>query len=234
MLLVTVRYHEIALKGANRPRFIARLADNLRRATSDLGLRRIRRSGGRLLLEFDAPIGSDAAWAAVRTRIGWVFGVANFSPTVSVERDLRALGAAAVGAAAEHSFESFRIGCKRADKTFPGTSPEICRDIGAQVQAATGAAVDLMAPDLTIEIEILRDQGLVSSQKLPGPGGLPVGISGHVVALLSGGIDSPVAAARLMRRGCRVTFVHFHSAPYLDRSSQDKARELAALLTRHQ
>jgi len=144
------------------------------------------------------------------------------------------LRAAALTCVAGRVFDTFRVRCKRADKTFPLTSPEICREIGEDVRRATGAAVDLEGAEMTIDVEVLTREILLSVEKVAGPGGLPVGSSGHVVALLSGGIDSPVAAARLMRRGCRVSFVHFHSVPYLDRTSQDKARELAHLLTRHQ
>jgi len=232
VFLVIVRYHEIALKGANRPRFVARLAENLRRATSDLGRVHARAAAGRLVLEVDAE--PDEVWPAIRERIGRVFGVANFSRAISLPRDVESLAAAAVAVARAQPFESFRITCKRADKSYPLTSPEICRQVGAAVVAATGGSVDLETPDLTIEIEVLGREALLSTGRIAGPGGLPVGSSGQVVALLSGGIDSPVAAARLMRRGCRVTFVHFHGAPYLDRTSSAKARELVGLLCRHQ
>lgn len=234
MMLITVRYHEIALKGGNRPRFVACLEANLRRAMGDLALRRVRHAAGRLLAELEDEGDADAAWRTVRERVGRVFGVANFSRAFTVSREIDELKAAVVAAAAGRQFRSFRISCKRADKAYPLTSPDICRVLGAAVVAATGAAVDLETPDLTVDIEILPREALVSHEKVTGPGGLPVGTSGRVVALLSGGIDSPVAAARLMRRGCTVTFVHFHSAPYLDRASQDKARELAAILTRFQ
>src|SRR5207253_1142176 len=94
--------------------------------------------------------------------------------------------------------------------------------------------VKLEGAELVVYVEILDRLALVYGGKEPGAGGLPVGTSGRVMALLSGGIDSPVAAARMMRRGCRVTFVHFHSHPFLDASSQEKVRELAALLARRQ
>jgi thiamine biosynthesis protein ThiI len=231
MALVVVRYHEVALKGRNRPRFVSCLAANLRQATGDVGGHGARNADGRLVVT----IGDDeATWQAVRERVGWVFGVANFSRAEEVPRELERLKAAVTERIAGRRFASFRIACKRADKRYPLTSPEICRALGAHVQAATGAAVDLEEAELTIAVEILHRHALLSMEKVVGPGGLPVGTGGHVVALLSGGIDSPVAAARLMRRGCRVTFVHFHGAPYLDRTSQEKARELVALLTRHQ
>jgi thiamine biosynthesis protein ThiI len=233
MPLITVRYHEIALKGGNRPRFVACLIENLRRATSDLGLRSIRHVAGRLIMDFGEPQDTERERAS-RERVGWVFGVANYSHAICVPRDLDALGSAVLEAVGGQDFATFRVVCKRADKSFQWTSPDVCRELGAQVRAATGAAVNLDHAELTIDVEILHREALVSLEKIAGPGGLPVGSGGHVVALLSGGIDSPVAATRLMRRGCRVTFVHFHGAPYLDRTSQDKACELVALLTRHQ
>jgi thiamine biosynthesis protein ThiI len=121
---------------------------------------------------------------------------------------------------------------KRADKRFPLPSPAVNAWLGARVQAATGAPVDLRHPALTIAVELLPGRAFFALEKVAGAGGLPVGTSGRVLALLSGGIDSPVAAWRMMRRGCRVDFVHFHSAPLLDRRGEEKARELARRLVR--
>jgi thiamine biosynthesis protein ThiI len=134
----------------------------------------------------------------------------------------------------EKTFGSFRIQTKRGDKTFPLTSPEINAAVGAAVKDKAGSRVDLDAPDLTISIEILPQAAFFGFGKIPGAGGLPVGVSGRLVCLISGGIDSPVAACRMMRRGCRLSFVHFHSSPYLDKTSQEKVKELVKLLTRYQ
>ena len=113
-------------------------------------------------------------------------------------------------------------------------SEEINRELGAFVQGETGAGVDLEAPELTISVEVLPREIFVSFGRDRGPGGLPVGVSGRVVSLLSGGIDSPVAAHRLMKRGCRATLVHFHSLPFQDGTSREKAAALAELFTRFQ
>lgn len=129
---------------------------------------------------------------------------------------------------------SFRVTARRADKAYPLTSPEIEREVGGRIKAATGLNVNLSDPDLVVSIEILPHESFYSLDKHRGPGGLPSGTSGHVLSLLSGGIDSPVAAFRLMKRGCRVRFVHFHSYPLLSHASQDKVRELAELLTTYQ
>jgi len=131
-------------------------------------------------------------------------------------------------------FQSFRIETQRGDKTFPLTSPEINRQLGAAVQEKSGARVDLDNAEFTVTVEILPHDAFFGFNKIAGAGGLPVGSSGRVAALISGGFDSPVAAYRMMQRGCRIIFVHFHSVPYQDKTSQEKVRQLVQLLTRHQ
>jgi len=230
MTTLVVHYHEIALKGRNRPFFVEKLAQNLRRATADLGEVRVQALAARFLLE--AP--DSVPWPLLQERLSRVFGVANYARAAAVGRDLDALCAAAVAAARERSFASFRVSAKRSDKTFPATSGDVERAVGAAVQAATGARVDLERPELTIFVEVLRDRVFYALEKLRGPGGFPVGSSGRVLALLSGGIDSPVAAARLMKRGCTALLAHFHAFPLQDHSTIDKARELARQLSRYQ
>ena len=131
----------------------------------------------------------------------------------------------------DRTCSSFRVSARRADKRFPMTSPQIEREVGGRIKQARGWRVNLDEPDLTIHVELLTDQAFYFFGKERGPGGLPTGTAGRVVCLLSGGIDSPVAAHRMMKRGCAVTFVHFHSYPILSRASQEKARELVRLLT---
>jgi thiamine biosynthesis protein ThiI len=167
-------------------------------------------------------------------RIGSVFGVANFSIVERTARDIDVLRERILSSLNGSRFESFRIETQRGDKTFPLTSPEINRRLGAAVKEKSGARVDLDDAEFTITVEILPRDAFFGFNKIAGAGGLPVGASGRVVALLSGGIDSPVAAYRMMRRGCRLIFVHFHSAPFLDKTSQEKVRQLVTLLTRYQ
>jgi thiamine biosynthesis protein ThiI len=227
---VVIRYHEIALKAGNRRRFVERLIDNLRTVTAGLGVERAVSLPGRVVMWMRDTADADAIMA----RVGTTFGVVNFSLAVETAPDLDAIRATALSQVAGQRFASFRVATRRADKSFPLTSPEVNAQIGAAVREATGATVDLERPDVTVTIEILSRSAFVSSAKVPGPGGLPVTSSGRVACLLSGGIDSPVAAYRMMQRGCRVDFVHFHGGPYTDRASRDKARELAAHLTRYQ
>jgi thiamine biosynthesis protein ThiI len=231
MRSVVVHYQEIALKGQNRPWFVARLARNLRLATKGTGVREVRVLMGRIELVLD----EQAEWEQVRDRVSRVFGVANFARAASAPLDVEAVAAAILADVGEQpGVSTFRVSARRADKRFPLTSPQIEREVGGRIRAARGWKVDLSNPELTIHVEALTDEAFYYFGKEPGAGGLPAGTSGRVACLLSGGIDSPVAAWRMMRRGCRVLFVHFHSYPILSRASQEKARELAALLTRYQ
>jgi len=227
---VLIRYHEIALKKGNRAYFTELLKRNLVSAVKDLGVKDIRSLPARLLLSFK----NDIEPAVVARRVGAVFGVANFSLVEKTPRDIDALRLRILEALNGAQFESFRIETQRGDKTFPLTSPEINRQLGAVVKEKSGARVDLSNPELTITVEILPRDAFFGFDKIPGAGGLPVGASGRLVSLISGGIDSPIAAYRMMQRGCRLVFVHFHSAPYLDKTSQEKVRRLVSMLTRHQ
>jgi len=227
---VLVHYHEIALKGKNRPMFVRRLAENLRATTQGLGVQEVRRLTGRLMLV----LSPDAVVEDIRRQVARVLGIANFALAYRTSLQLQDLQQAIVQALDGRSFRSFKVHTKRAYKAFPLTSPEINRAVGHYIQVQTGAAVDLEAPELTVSIEILPQEAFFFFEREPGLGGLPVGVSGTVACLLSGGIDSPVAAYRLLKRGCQVVFLHFHSYPILSRVSQEKARDLVTLLTTYQ
>ncbi|HSF56937.1 MAG TPA: tRNA uracil 4-sulfurtransferase ThiI [Candidatus Binatia bacterium] len=227
---VLIRYHEIALKKGNRAYFTELLRRNLIAALQDLGVKEIRSLPARLLVTFNHTIDQQTTVNRIRS----VFGIANFSLVEKTPRDLEVIEARMLEALNGLSFSSFRIETQRGDKSFQLTSPEINRQLGATVKEHSGARVDLTKPELTITVEILPRDAFFGFDKIPGAGGLPVGASGRVVSLISGGIDSPVAAYRMMQRGCRLIFVHFHSAPYLDKTSQEKVRKLVSTLTRHQ
>jgi thiamine biosynthesis protein ThiI len=226
MKSIIVHYQEIALKGNNRPWFIARLARNLREATRGLGVREVRVLMGRLEVVLD----ENSEWGGVRDRIARVFGVANFAQAGRAPLEVDAIAQAILADLGERSPRTFRVSARRADKRFPLTSPQIEREVGGRIKEARGWGVDLSHPELTIHVEALSSEAFYYFGKEPGAGGMPVGVSGRVACLLSGGIDSPVAAWRLMRRGCRVLLVHFHSYPILSRASQEKVRELARIL----
>jgi thiamine biosynthesis protein ThiI len=227
---IIVHYQEIALKGRNRPWFIGRLVRNLRRLTADLGVAEIRTLMGRI----EIVLGDQAQYDQVAERISRAFGVANYSKAGRAPVDLPEVTRRILEDIAGVETGSFRVSAKRGDKRFPLTSPQIEREIGGEIKLARGWKVDLDHPELTVNVELLPAEAFYSWGKTRGAGGMPTGVSGRVACLLSGGIDSPVAAYRLARRGCPVMLVHFHSYPFLSRASQDKVREIAALLTRYQ
>jgi tRNA uracil 4-sulfurtransferase len=230
MVSVLLRYQELALKGKNRPWFQRHLIRHLHRALAGLGVREIRVPMGRI----EVVLGRESTATEVRERLKYVFGLANYSVATRVAPDVDALVSGILRDLPTENPKSFRVRVRRADKLFPMRTPDIERQIGGRIADARGWAVDLSHAELTIGIEIVPGEAYYHFGKEPGAGGLPTGTGGRVVALLSGGIDSPVAAWRMMRRGCKATFVHFHSAPFLSRASQDKARELARMLARYQ
>jgi tRNA uracil 4-sulfurtransferase len=237
MTSIVVHYKELALKGRNRPWFIQLLVRNLKTALAGLPIRAIRSIMGRIEIELATTPesrGPNPVWDEVRDRVRRVFGIANFSYANRGPHDFDALAAAILRDLGDRQPASFRVSATRADKRLPFTSPQVEREVGGRIKEARGWRVDLEHPALTVHIEMLPDEAFYFFGKEPGAGGMPTGTGGRVACLLSGGIDSPVAAYRLMRRGCSVELIHFHSYPILSRASQEKVREIAALLTRYQ
>jgi tRNA uracil 4-sulfurtransferase len=227
---IVVHYQELALKGKNRPWFISRLVRNIKRAVSDLDVPSVRALMGRI----EIVLGAGTSRGEVGKRLRHTFGIANFSYAARTRADIEELSAAIIADLQGRECRSFRVSARRADKRFPLTSPQIEREVGGRIKDARGWTVNLDQPELTVHVEMLTNEAFYFFGKERGPGGLPVGTAGRVACLLSGGIDSPVAAHRMMKRGCVVTFVHFHSYPILSRASMEKARELVTLLTQWQ
>jgi thiamine biosynthesis protein ThiI len=230
MYYVIAHYHELALKGRNRPFLVDRLVRNIREAFRDISHCHVESLAGRIRISLQDP----GQWATIKSRLDATFGLANFAPAQYVSSDLDTMTAAICETVQGLSFHTFRVTTKRADKSYPLTSMEVDRHVGAAVVEQTGVHVSLKNPELTIFIEILGAGAYYYCERYPGAGGLPVGMSGKVACLLSGGIDSPVAAYRMMKRGCRALFIHFHGHPFVTRASAEKAEELAQRLTRHQ
>ncbi|MEZ5291421.1 MAG: tRNA uracil 4-sulfurtransferase ThiI [Vicinamibacterales bacterium] len=231
MSVLLAHYQEIALKGLNRPWFIRHLARNLRDALAGLDVGDVRLPMGRI----DVPLGAHVDVDAVRDRVRRVFGIANFAIAHRVEPDPAAIVDAVLrDLPVDRPVESFRVEVRRAHKQFPVPSPDMERAIGGPIHARTGWKVDLSNPAFTVWVEIVPKAAYYHFGKEPGAGGLPSGTGGRVLVLLSGGIDSPVAAWRMMRRGCHATFLHFHGHPFTSHASIDKARELVRTLAPYQ
>ena len=231
MTSILAHYSELALKGKNRPWFIRRLVRNLHTALAGLSVKEIRTPMGRIEIVLNKEATSDE----VRERMSRVFGLANYSVATRVPLDFVGMANAIVAMLPpREGVGSFRVRVRRADQDFATPSPDLARDLGSRVWHARGWKVDLDHADLVIHVEIIPGAAFCYMGRQAGPGGLPTGTAGRVVALLSGGLDSPVAAWRMMRRGCQVTLIHFHSAPFLSNASQEKARRLAEVLTTYQ
>ena len=235
MRCAIVHYHELALKGRNRDFFERHLIGNIRTALKDLGATRIESLPGRLRVALPESLKDDV----VKERLSAVFGIANFSlaqavPLNLLKPDLNELTRGIGAAVTQRTFNTFRVTAKRADKRLALTSMDVEREVGKYVRELTDKTVKLSSPDLTIYIELLAKDAYYSLDKFQGPGGMPVGVSGTVACLISGGIDSPVAAYRMMKRGCNAVFIHFSGRPLVSRASEEKVRELVQILTAHQ
>lgn len=231
MTALVAHYHEIGLKGRNREFFEETLAKNLRRALRGTGYTRVRRGSGRVMVDF-----SDGALIhAAAERVARVFGIAYIGVGRRVNPDIDEIGRVALEEiTSSGSFGSFRVRARRAHSSLDRTSQQINIEVGQRIKDATGARVDLKNADATAWIELFGGTGIVYATRFEGPGGLPAGVSGKMLTLLSGGIDSPVAAWRMARRGADVEFVHFHGQPFTDPSSTRQAGDLAAALARYQ
>jgi len=234
---ILVHYGEIALKGKNRSFFEEKLVDNLRSSLEGLSFEKVKRSHGRIFVELSGVPASDIP--NYRERMDRVFGIANYSFVRICSRDIQSMKRTAREMVEVEEFESFKIEARRADKGFHLNSVEINEKVGAEVQnrldeRGAPKEVDLENPDLTLFIELTNKKVFLYKEKFDGPGGMPVSTAGKVVGLISAGIDSPVAAWQIMKRGAEVIFVHFHSFPRTDRASQGNVRKVVEVFSRWQ
>ena len=228
--VLVIHYHEISLKGRNRDFFEDTLGRNLKRALRGTGYDRIRRGFGRITVDFKA----EHRLTDAVERASKVFGIANIGVGRRAAQDIHEMGAVALELMEAEPFESFAVRALRSHSTFGMKSSEINEIIGQRIKDATGATVRLKDPGATIYIEVFGNSALVYRRRVQGLGGLPVGTSGRMIALLSGGIDSPVAAWRMALRGAEVEFLHFHGRPYTDPSSIRQVEELLDVLVKYQ
>ncbi|MCZ6679260.1 MAG: tRNA 4-thiouridine(8) synthase ThiI [Candidatus Poribacteria bacterium] len=221
-----VHYGEVGLKGKNRSFFEKKLVQNIRLSLKDIGYTEVRRIYGRILVTLQA----EADVVAIRERLGKVMGIAHFELACAAALDIEAIQAAALAWIEDKRFNTLKVETKRANKRFPLTSPEVSAAVGGYLLKHTGAKADMHNPDLRCNIEIVENSAYIYTDKIRGVGGLPVGVSGNVLVMLSGGLDSPVAAWRMMKRGVKAIFIHFYSYPYTDKASLEKVEELAQIL----
>lgn len=226
-----VRCGEVALKGLNKPYFERMLADRIRKVTKAYEGISVVRSEGLIFVHG----GAHHDVEKVMADISKVFGVASISPAMEVESDMEKIGEAAVAFMLDlierKGVKTFKVEAKRADKSFPVKSPDIARQIGAKVLIGCKVLkVDVHKPEAMLFIDVRKDRTYIFEQKLSGFGGLPLGTNGKGLVLLSGGIDSPVAAWMMAKRGMLIEALHFHSYPYTSERAQEKVEELARIV----
>ena len=230
---ILIHYHEINLKGNNRGWFENQLLRHIAALLRDVEHGTIRRFAGRLAIDLHENVTPEEIGAITR-RLQGVFGIANFFVARETPADIDAIKTVLAELSASTSFESFKIDARRGTKEFPLNSQELNRQLGAYVVELTNARVRMENPDAVFSVEIAEGRAFISVEKIQGAGGLPSGTGGKVLNLISGGLDSPVAAWRMMRRGCRVQHIHFHSFPHTTAESQDKVRNILRVLSRYQ
>ncbi|MBN2908456.1 tRNA 4-thiouridine(8) synthase ThiI [Polycladomyces sp. WAk] len=229
--VILIRYGELALKGKNRSDFEDRLLRNIRNKLKDFPDVKVKKTYGRMLVELNGQ-----AHPPVVERLKEVFGVVGVSPAKRVPTELQALQEAAVALIREQQTlpATFKIAAKRSIKSFPHKSMELNHLIGGYVlKNVDGIKVDVHHPEITVHVEVRSEAAYVYGDDIPGPGGLPVGASGRVALLLSGGIDSPVAGYLALKRGAELQAIHFHSYPFTSERAKQKVIDLAQILTRY-
>ncbi|PIR66780.1 MAG: tRNA 4-thiouridine(8) synthase ThiI [Parcubacteria group bacterium CG10_big_fil_rev_8_21_14_0_10_36_14] len=227
--VILVHYHEIALKGRNRPMFEDRLVRNIKKM---IGAQiTVKRLSGRI--EVCVP---EAQIEKALKKMSNIFGISGFSKAVVLPTDFKKIKSSTLKLLSEDyslkdSKKTFKVVTKRGYKQFPKNSMEISAEIGAYILKNSALKVDIKKPKIIINVELLKDRTYIYTKKMSGQGGLPIGVSGKMLVLISGGIDSPVASYFMAKRGAELFFLHFHSYPYTDKASIEKVQEILHILS---
>lgn len=231
-----LHYGELALKGKNRNFFEKVLFRNIKEILTGFPYDYLKRLPGRFILKLNTRSESEKIAEKLKT----VFGLSYFCLAYESYQDLEKIKTDVWQLVSDPStnpvelFKSFKIEARRANKFFPFTSQNINEIVGEYIKNKSGAKVNLKKPDLTVFIEIAGDLSFIYFEKIPGAGGLPSGVSGKIVSLISSGIDSPVASYKIMKRGCEVVFCHFHSYPMTSDASRENVLALCRILREYQ
>ena len=231
--IILIKNGELALKGLNRHSFEEALMQNLRYRLRKAGEFTLRKSQSTIYIEPKNPY---ADMEEACDSVSRVFGIAAFSRARVAPKDLEAIQQATVEYLGEQlrTAKTFKVEAKRSDKQFPYKSPEISREVGGYVLSHyPHLRVDVHDPDLLIMVEIRDFGAYIHAKQLPGAGGMPVGTGGRAAILISGGIDSPVAAYMMAKRGIRLTAVHFASPPYTSERAEQKVISLLEKVGRY-
>jgi thiamine biosynthesis protein ThiI len=229
---IIIHYAEIGIKGNNRSFFEKKLQENIKKSLKQNGVNfdSVKRLTGRIIVSKEEGFDKEK----LKDVIGNVMGIANYSFGIKINSDLEKMKEVALDILKEKDFKTFKIETKRSNKGFSMISTEINEEVGGHIIDNLNPKVDLDNPDETVYMEITDKDTYIYSDKYNGQGGLPVGSGSKALVLLSGGIDSPVAAYFSNKRGVENIFIHFHSYPYTNHSSIDKAKEVVQILNKFQ
>ena len=229
---IVIHYAEIGLKGQNRPFFEKRLEKNIKKSfeRDEISFKSIERKYGRILVK----LSENPKLGRIDKTLSNVFGIANFSFAVKVKSKIEEIENKAVEILKVENFQTFKIDTRRSDKKFPMKSMEVNEKVGQKVVDNLKKNVDLENPDKTVFIEITWDGAFIYLEKIDSLGGLPVGTGNKTLVLLSGGIDSPVAAYLLNKRGVENIFIHFYSCLHTGQASINKAKKIVEILNKYQ
>ena len=231
--IILVKDGEIALKGLNRSSFEDVLIKNIRRRLKPLGEFQYTKSQSTVMVE---PMEDGIDMDTASERVGRVFGIARYSRALQVPKNMEDILRETPKYLSEQlrSAKTFKVEGKRSDKKFPLTSPELSAEVGGAVLSAyPHLRVNVKNPDVLITIEIRDKYAFIRGNQLKGAGGMPTGTAGRSTILISGGIDSPVAAYMMAKRGLSLTAVHFASPPYTSPQSEEKVHELLRKVSRY-
>ena len=231
--IILIKNGELALKGLNRATFEDVLIKNIRKRIKPLGEFEYRKEQSTVSV---IPMSDDTDMDEVSKRVGRVFGIARYSRALQVAKDMDEIKMQAPKYLAEQLrfARTFKVEAKRSDKKFPLTSPEISAEVGGAILSAfPSLKVDVRNPEITVTVEIREKYAFIRGNQLKGAGGLPTGTSGKATVLISGGIDSPVAAYMMAKRGLVLNAVHFASPPYTSPQSEDKVHRLLKQVAAH-
>jgi len=232
---ILCHYGEIGTKGKNRRQFERKLKDNMKaglKATCPGSYVEIRTVRGRIVIEL-SKIGRESL-DSMKEVLRNTFGLVYFAPATRMEQKKEILEAAALELVKTLPGESFRITTRRSDPNIPLSTQKMNEEIGAAVVEKFGKKVNLTQPDVNCHIDLVEDSAFVYAHRIDGFGGLPVGMGGKVLSMISGGIDSPVATWQMMKRGAFINYLHFHSVPYTSDASIKKVLDVIKVFQKHQ
>jgi thiamine biosynthesis protein ThiI len=232
---IICHYSEIGLKGKNRIFFERKLKENIKHAlnasipNSFVTIQRLR---GRFLIKLTQY--GQSSTSQIKEILINIFGLAYFAFAYESEPDLDIIKLDSLDLMKRLEFSTFRVTARRIDSNFPYTSQELNEEVGAEILKKLDKIVNLKYPEATCFIDVLDEGTFLFSEKIQSAKGLPIGVSGTVIVMLSGGIDSPVAAYYAMKRGMHVIYIHFHSVPLVSEASVEKVRDTVAILKKYQ